>query len=68
MCDCITKLNKELLKDKRMPVLEMSFGMDGTAYPYMEAMYLKGRSKKFITILPTFCPFCGKEYKNRRSI
>ena len=62
MCSCIVELNKELAKDPRGAVLEMAFNMDGTAYPYMSAMYLKGRSKKFITILPTYCPFCGKPY------
>lgn len=64
-CKCIDKLNKELAKDKRQATLELTLTMDGKAYPYMSAAYKKGKQIKdrHITVVPAFCPFCGKRYE-----
>ena len=67
-CKCIDKLNKELERDERKARLELTLCMDGSAYPYMSAVYKKGNQikERHITIIPTFYPFCGKAYKKGR--
>jgi hypothetical protein len=64
-CKCIDKLNRELEKDERNARLELTLTMDGKAYPYMSATYRKGKQIKehHLTIVPSFCPFCGKKYE-----
>ena len=67
-CKCIDKLNKELESDERKARLELTLCMDGSVYPYLSATYKKGKQikERHITIIPTFCPFCGKAYKKGR--
>jgi len=67
-CKCIENLNKELAKDERASQLELTIRMDGMTFPYMSATYKKGKQikERHITIIPTFCPFCGKRYERRR--
>jgi hypothetical protein len=64
-CKCIENLNKELEKDERKARLELTLTMDGKVYPYMSATFKKGKQIKehHIIVVPSFCPFCGKEYE-----
>jgi hypothetical protein len=64
-CKCIEKLNRELEKDERKATLSLTIRMDGMVFPYMSATYHKGKQikERHITIVPVFCPFCGKRYE-----
>jgi len=61
MCDCVSKIDGEL--EEKGLRLEVGFTFSGVVFTPIrtEKIDPKNRKVKTTTILPTFCPFCGKE-------
>jgi len=73
-CDCISELNKQLRKATGDPdaALEATVSLRGDCYPWMSAVYRERRKDgtykrgaKHRTIIPNYCPFCGRKYERR---
>ena len=71
-CTCIEELNEQMRSDTGDPEasLELSIGLNGNCYPYMSVVYRrKGKGGDYgvreyhKTVIPTYCPFCGRKYK-----
>jgi hypothetical protein len=72
MCDCIEKLNKDLAENHpelntriHVPIV---FNFEKRQHVEPKAIILTEKidgkkRKKAITLFATYCPFCGKEYK-----
>ena len=72
MCNCITELNKEL-KEQTGDIyagIYCAYSFDFGEVPRLEAQHrYKKKDGTLInrtvtkTIIPVYCPFCGKKYK-----
>lgn len=68
MCKCIGQINKELLAlGKGEMRLAITIPFSGPCYPYIYAEYKKGRGSAKQTIIPAYCPFCGKAYPKKKA-
>lgn len=71
-CDCLDKFDKAIKKEFPDPqaCVEWVSDLSGNSWPRLVATYRKptkgGFTKKVFekTIVPTYCPFCGKKYNN----
>lgn len=60
-CKCVDKVNKELAKQSHQLVL--AFRPKGLVLPVIMTEETYGSKKvKPVSLVATFCPFCGKEY------
>lgn len=62
-CTCVAKMQREL--QERNTVLVMAFFTAGRpSVPTIATMRIKNLrdGKQAVTVLPSFCPFCGVEY------
>ena len=74
MCDCISLVNKKLREETEDPQAELvtAITIIGNKLEGFPALTAQVRTKrrdgtlseksKTISLRPTFCPFCGKEY------
>ena len=69
MCDCIEKYNQALKERGLMLDLVLIVGKDklDAKINIHTVLIDKSKSRKIkpITLLPVFCPFCGKEYEEK---
>lgn len=76
MCDCHDIMDEKLKERTGDPEAEMAcaflFGVKTISVPYIEFYYRKKKkSGEFMpkkhsgSLLPSFCPFCGKSYKSK---
>lgn len=61
-CNCVKTISKEL--DERNGKLDLTYTMNGGEFP---TIMVSKKDKKNRTrppvVVPTYCPFCGKEYR-----
>lgn len=64
-CDCLKQVNEMLKKDNAE--LRTEFGLDlenrgvSTLGPYVAVRKLEKSRKSLVSLLCTYCPFCGKK-------
>lgn len=69
-CDCITKLDEKLAEHNSRISTGFTFGSEGRpgyAFPALETEKIDKRNRKKISVIPTYCPFCGTAYRNEES-
>ena len=65
-CECLARINKELISDGINTNLSVNFIMRKGGFvtrPVLQTELVeKKRGAKPMTVVPTYCPFCGKKY------
>lgn len=64
-CDCIALFNKKLAEHNSRIVEGIAFDMQantGRAYPVIQCEKINPRNRDKMSVIPTFCPFCGTAY------
>lgn len=73
MCDCVEKIKKDVAEERDVAEVEIAgvyFFLNGKNFaPKMSLSYKKkkkngelSKNKTYETLLPSYCPFCGKIY------
>lgn len=62
MCDCITKVNELMVKERKVRLLTTTNLTTGLSKVQVPIEALPGTKKHKIYLLPVYCPFCGEKY------
>lgn len=76
MCECINEVDKVIKEKYKDPLasLDTIWNLaDGSFYPRLSATYRKQKKNgdfnignTSLTISPTYCPFCGVKYEEKK--
>lgn len=62
MCDCITKVNELMVKERKVKLLITTNLVTGLSKIQIPLEPIPGAKKPKFHLLPKYCPFCGEEY------
>ena len=62
MCDCITKVNELMVKERKVRVLTTTDLTTGVSRVSIPTEAIAGAKKPKFHLLPKYCPFCGESY------
>ena len=67
-CKCISRIDELLKPHNTRLALTIEFGEQMPVYPtIMTEQIEKGRGKKkAVTMMPSYCPFCGTKYPEKQ--
>lgn len=63
MCDCTTKVNEMLVKERGCRLGMTTNLTTGKTRVAIRIEPIAGKKLPKVHILPSFCPFCGKSYE-----
>lgn len=63
MCECVFKADERFRTRNTELVLSFNLMDERLTRPILQTRKVEPRKRESITVLPTYCPFCGERYE-----